>query len=392
MFDIISACGHPRPTEAATSEKDWVAGGKAWDLADFNQVLRLAQERRIKPRSAIAATVGGLYFAYGDALTERERTLMGDILTQLVHDTELQVRRALAQHLARQAGAPKNLILALANDEIEVALPVLLTSPELDDVALIEIVRHRTFAHQLAVALRPRLSEAVSEAIAATGSEPLMVALASNPGAVLSPELFQHLVEESKRIVVLQEPLVKRADLPVELARRLYGWVSETLRRVLIERWHLDPTLLGNAPWEPVEEPRQPESADMRATRLADELASRKALGPQLLIPTLQAGNVALFEAVLARLLRLEPAILRRIVYESPGECLAVAAKTIDLNAADFATLLGLVRGAHALGREIAQSEVPRVLRCFATLQPEGAREVVDGWRRTPSAGRPAAE
>ncbi len=111
-----------------------------------------------------------------------------------------------------------------------------------------------------------------------------------------------------------------------------------------------------------------------------------------MLIPTLQAGNVALFEAVLARLLKVEPGLLRRIVYESPGECLAVAAKTIDLNPADFATLLGLVRGAHALGREIAQSEVPRVLRSFATMQPEGARQVIEGWRRTPSVGRPAAE
>src|SRR5258708_12221168 len=125
---VYYSLGHDRPTEAVTDHKDWVAGGKAWDLADFNQVLRLAQERQIKPRSAIAATVGGLYFAFGDALTDRERQLMGDILTQLVRDTELQVRRALAQHLARQTGAPKALTPPLANDETAVALPVPLTS------------------------------------------------------------------------------------------------------------------------------------------------------------------------------------------------------------------------------------------------------------------------
>ena len=54
-----------------------MAGAKGWDLADFNHVLRLAQERRIKPRSAIAATVGGLYFAFGEALTDGERQFMG---------------------------------------------------------------------------------------------------------------------------------------------------------------------------------------------------------------------------------------------------------------------------------------------------------------------------
>ena len=73
------------------------------------------------------------------ALSERERALMGDILRKLIGDVEKAVRRELAERLAERGDAPRSLVIALANDEFEVAHPLLLKSTVLYDVDLIEI-------------------------------------------------------------------------------------------------------------------------------------------------------------------------------------------------------------------------------------------------------------
>src|SRR5262249_35449915 len=130
---------------------------------DSAHLLDLARDKTVAGRRALVATVSDLFFVRGDALSDRERSLMSEILRQLIHDVEIEVRRALADRFAREERAPKELIATLANDAIEVAHPILLHSTVLHDEELIEIVHHRTLEHQLAIAMRASVSERVSE-------------------------------------------------------------------------------------------------------------------------------------------------------------------------------------------------------------------------------------
>ena len=57
----------------------------------------------------------------------------------------------------------------LANDDIEVAYPILAFNKVLQDADLIEVIRHRTLEHQLVIAIREDVSEAVSDALVRTG-------------------------------------------------------------------------------------------------------------------------------------------------------------------------------------------------------------------------------
>ena len=60
---------------------------------------------------------------------------------QLIRDAESSVRRLMSDKLADIPTVPRDLIKTLANDEIEVAVPVLKKSTVLQDVDLIELRR-----------------------------------------------------------------------------------------------------------------------------------------------------------------------------------------------------------------------------------------------------------
>ncbi|MHA1569732.1 MAG: DUF2336 domain-containing protein, partial [Alphaproteobacteria bacterium] len=139
-------------------EKEKVIGLGTEKLA---HLLDLARNKTLAAREELVETVSDLFFDDHRILSDHERSLMTDILRQLIHDVEMAVRRKLADRLADQPNAPHELVLTLANDEIEVAHPILLNSEVLHDVELIEIVRHRTLEHQLAIAMRRGVDEPV---------------------------------------------------------------------------------------------------------------------------------------------------------------------------------------------------------------------------------------
>ena len=107
--------------------------------------------------------VSDLFCDNQTVLSDRERALMTDILHQLVHDVEMTVRRALAERLAMLPSAPRELIVELANDQIEVAHPILMGSNVLHDTDLVEIIHGALRRHQLAIAMRKNINESVTD-------------------------------------------------------------------------------------------------------------------------------------------------------------------------------------------------------------------------------------
>ena len=110
------------------------------EVGNVDSLLALARDRSLAGRETLAAAVGDLFGAENGTLNETEHAIMHDILSKLVQDVETTVRQKLAQKLSRIDKAPHELILELANDQIEVSLPILQRSNVLQDSELIEII------------------------------------------------------------------------------------------------------------------------------------------------------------------------------------------------------------------------------------------------------------
>lgn len=357
---------------------------------DVTYLLRLARDKSIDGRKQLVAIVSDLFFDKGTALTAHERALMTDILKKLINDVAVPVRKALAERLSVVPAAPHDVIVALANDGIDVARPILLRSEALLEVDLIEIIRHRTLEHQLAIAMRRNLSEQVSDALVETGNQDVIKTLLENPDARIAEATMCYLVDQARRVDSFQEPLVRRQDLPPALARKLYFWVSAALRQQILENFDIDLTTLDDA----VEVAAQDAVAALakgadppesnKPAVLAKRLGEARQITPRLLVQTLRQAEIALFEALLAEMSGLRLRLIRRLIFEPGGEGLAVCCRALEIDKPTFATIFLLSRRARPSERSMDPRELSRVLSFFEHVRPDAARTVLARWRRDP--------
>jgi uncharacterized protein (DUF2336 family) len=363
---------------------------------EMQELLDLARDKSVTGRTRLVQVVGDLFFDEDGVLSTRERALMTEILHQLIHDVKMSVRKALAERLSHQADAPAELVSVLANDEISVARQILENSEVLQDIELIEIIQHRTFEHQLAIAMRQAVSEAVSDALVETGNTQVIKTLIENQGAQISDNTMEYLVGESKSKEAFQEPLLERPELSPHLAKRMYWWVSAALRKHIVEHYKIDPTeldqkiestikdILGEPDPDLNHEGEIDDNALAQSSRLAQKLAAKNAISPALLLQTLRKGEVRMFEGMFAQITGLRQNLVRRLIFEPGGEGLAIACKAIAMSKPDFGSLFLLSRSARPGDKVVDPNEVARAMAFFDRMQPETAKKVLARWKLDP--------
>ena len=104
---------------------------------DSAYLLKLAREKSVERRRLLTEIIADLFQGDGKVLTERERALMFNIMHKMVRDAELSIRQIIGQRLADVPDVPHELALFLANDDIEVAYPILSGHTVLQDEDLI---------------------------------------------------------------------------------------------------------------------------------------------------------------------------------------------------------------------------------------------------------------
>jgi uncharacterized protein (DUF2336 family) len=234
--------------------------------------------------------------------------------------------------------------------------------------------------------MRRDLSTAVADALVESGEKDVIRTLLENQDAHISRATMAYLVEQSKAVDEFQEPLVKRRDLPPELARRMCLWVSAAIRQGLIERFNIDVDKLDDS-LEPIarEEAQRLQEPDPDAAgALAQALGEGRKLTPRLLMQTLRRGEVPLFEAMLAEMSALRPALIRRLCYEQGGQGLAVVARGVGLSREEFASIYLLTRKARPGGISADPAELGRALEFFDRISHGNAATVIGRWRRDP--------
>ena len=262
---------------------------------EMQDLLDLARDKSASGKSQLAQVVGDLFCEGERVLNERERTLMTDFLRQLIQDVEISVRKALADRMAEESRAPSDLINILANDELDVAHNIFLNIQVLQDLELIEIIQRQTFEHQLTIAIRDKISEAVG----------------------------------------------------------VHGEINTRSLKL--------------------------------ASHLAQKLADKQAITPQVLFQTLRRGEVRMFEDMFAQLTGLWHNLVRRIVFKPGGEGLAIACKAIGMLKPDFGSLFLLSRSACPGDKIVDPREVSRVMTFFDHLRQDTAKKVVSRWKLDPN-------
>ena len=186
-------------------------------------------------RTEALLRVNDIFASEAESLSKDEMSTFDDILGYLVGHLEQQALAELSQRLAPIKKGPPRIIQKLgSHDAIEVAGPILTNSPLLTDQDLIEITKTKGQAHQLRIAARPQLAEAVTDALIDQGNSEVVHTVAGNKGAKFSDTGFTKLAVLADGDDRLSSIVANRSDVPPRVFRDILTRASETVREKLL--------------------------------------------------------------------------------------------------------------------------------------------------------------
>ena len=160
-------------------------------------VERLLKDNTADIRVDMTDKIAGAYGAGG--LSNSENKMAEQVFRLLLRDTELKVRASLAQHVKSSTVIPRDIVLSMAKDVEEVALPVLQYSEVLNDEDLLDIIQSSNeMARYVAISNRSQVSGIVSDSLLERGNDTVVTALVDNKGAQLSEYGFNKIIDNPK--------------------------------------------------------------------------------------------------------------------------------------------------------------------------------------------------
>jgi uncharacterized protein (DUF2336 family) len=304
-------------------------------VRQFLHWLRTAPAgERAEATSALARA-----YLYSD-LSDNDRAAAEGAMIMLLDDPSPLVRRALAEVFAGNEHAPPTVVHALADDQPDVAAPVLKRSPLFVDADLVESVASGDPDRQVAIANRGHLPCAVSAAIAEVGCAEACLVLLENESADLVPFSFDRIVERFGHLGAIRDVLLNRPDLPAPTRQALVVKLSQSLAAFVTAREWLAEDRARRVTKEACERATialAAESPDGEVRPLIRHLRASGQLTAGLILRALLCGNVALFEEALAELADLPLSRVAGIVHDRRGAGFRALYAKAGLPASSFA-------------------------------------------------------
>ena len=349
-------------------------------LGSVGNLYKLAKNCSSEARSQLAQEIGSILEA---DITARESEMVADVLIELLAEVKKNVRKALAVKLSLLDHAPLRLILELANDEIDVAGPILKTSPVLGDFDLMYIVKAQGSEYWKAIAARKKLSAQVIEMLAETKDVETALTLLENKEIILSDNTMVILSDLAQEQEIVAIPLLSREEMSKNLAQKLYKFVGEEVKRHITDHYNFEESEVHEFVEQVVEESVKetvipddckPEKYMMEAACVARE---KGLLNVKMMIDMLRRGHTRSFVAQLSTYTGIDTDVIVQIIMQNNGQGLALIAKAFKFDKQDFISLFMLTAKFWKDGQFIHPDDVRKALKYYEKATRELALEII---------------
>jgi uncharacterized protein (DUF2336 family) len=343
--------------------------------ARYSKLLELAHETSSEKRRALLNDVTDLFFESEDHRSGIETKMFGELMAKVAYELDLEVRKQLSNRFIG-GDAPRDLAIAMAHDDIEVAAPILRRSRSLTQDDLVSVVKHQGDTHRLIVTERPDLGEAVSDALVTFGGDGVVASLLRNESARIADETFDKVLERAETNPELHAPIVQRQAIPLEHLNQLFMMVEGPMRREIMER---------NAKFSPRELDMAVERARTKigvkhgalpedfeaASRAVAALKARDGLLPHLLPTFWRNKEHTKFRLAFAELSGLSFQQISRLIDKKDIDGIAIVARASSFDRPLFVTIAVLCLG------DGGMSEAEAFGRMYNDVSPEAAQRAV---------------
>lgn len=306
-------------------------------------------------------------YLYSD-MSGDDRIAAEGALLMLLDDASPLVRRAMADVFARSPDAPPAIVLALSQDQADVAAPVLEYSPLLIDADLVDLAATASGEGQAAIARREQIPAQVSAALAEVGTAEACLELVENPGADIADFSLMRIVERFGHLAVTREAILMREDLAPAIRLAAVEKLTETLSGFVVSRNWLAPERAQRLADESRERARVAVAASVGLDGLAALVAHLREAGhltAGLVLRALLCGNLDLFNAAMAELTGLPAHRVAGLAADRSGATLSALFRRAGLPASTipaFREALFAIQEIGFVGSEAGQTRLRRAM------------------------------
>lgn len=341
-------------------------------------------------RVAILTSITDLFVSSASRYSDDQVAIFDDVIARLINAIEAKARVKLSHRLAAVVNAPSNVIHLLAfDDDIEVARPVLVQSPRLDDRSLVATANAKSQQHLYAIAQRDSLSEAVTDILVERGDRDVVHSVVKNKGARFSDAGFRTLVDRSTGDDALASELGMRSDIPRPHFLLLLERASNAVRMRLSAENPQAGTDIEGVLAEVVSgirnEARNASPAFARAEAEVERQNRIHRIGETEIYQYAKERRFEETAIALSMLCDTPIDVVERALLDPGAEIILILCKVAGLTPSTTKAVLLL----RAADRGMSADDLEQALSSFAKLQPETAKRVL-GFFRT-RAKKPAA-
>lgn len=351
----------------------WATG-----IPNVESLYDLARDDHPQSRQQLTFTVSKIL---DTDLSYRETELLSDVLISLLKQAEKDFRLALSERFSVMDSIPLRLALHLANDEIEIAAPVLENSRVLGDFDLLYIIKSKPAEYWRAIAKRHGLSENVMEELANCDDFDTSLALVENTGITLNDTVMSILADKAQGYEQLALPLLRRDEVGEDIAQALYRYVGVEIRKFICENYDVNTAHVDQAVAQVKKEFGSDVSREIEPEDYMIEAAQahmdKGSLSVPVMLSALRRGHLRTFVAQISVFTGLSCSLISKVLSQGNGQGLAIIAKAYNFKKSDFVSMFMLTNKLWNYGRMVESRDLHRAIHYFDRIEQDKARALL---------------
>lgn len=349
-------------------------------LYESHKLSKLIKDNNPESRTEVIGAVAGVLETNDSTLSVVEEELLADVLIELMRQAEKDIRESLSVRLSTLDNVPLRLVLHMANDEIDIASPILENSQILTDLDLLYIIKSHDAPYWRSIAKRDGLSGELIDTLANTRDDVTAIELSKNDRIVLTRyavDVFAEMAEVNERVA---KPLLMRDGLPEEVARRLYHHVGQELKSFVRDYYGVvDKEVMDTVDDVIYEYETKSDDIipDIKTKLSARNMAERGMLTMQSMLDALSRGEVTFFVSQFEIYTGIPAKEVCSLIKQSCPKGLAVVCRALGVQKSDFSKIYLMTHRVRAQGTAVDSQDMAEILRYFDRIRPEAATRIM---------------
>ncbi len=295
-----------------------------------------------RAREALFKRLLDLVAMPGTRIAHQDRSMVGDILLDMLLHATNRERMMCAARLAQTRECPRRVLRYLCQCDIEIARPVLEQNESLDAVELNEIAMTGSPEHRLVIARRKTVPASVVDLLGQNGEPHIVRELLGNVGAVFPEQTLDTIVMRSREEESFCALLIERLEIRPSQALSMFWWADGPTRRKILQRQTADRLQVIDTckdVFELAAEERWQDPVARKALQLIERRQRNRAAAERSPYGSLEGAiNAAAIDGMNAQVAQeigylsgLKPVTVAKILSDKGGEGLAVLCKATGL-------------------------------------------------------------